>query len=113
MEILHYIMRHPIEDQSFEYNDNRISLYAAQKGKCAITGATLEIGGMHCHHKKPKSAGGTDKYDNLVLITDKVHTLIHAVSQETIQKLLNELKLEEKELQCLNKYRKMVGNTKI
>ncbi|MBQ7705152.1 MAG: HNH endonuclease, partial [Selenomonadaceae bacterium] len=50
--------------------DNRISLYNAQKGKCAVTGkdfeATEEI---HCHHIKPKNQGGTDEYENLILVT--------------------------------------------
>ena len=55
------LMRQPLYGRSIEYADNRISLYLAQKGKCAVTGeeftSTEEI---HCHHKLPKSKGGTD-----------------------------------------------------
>ena len=51
-----------------EYNDNRISLYVAQKGKCNITGKLLEIDEIHCHHKKPKAKGGGDEYKNLVIL---------------------------------------------
>lgn len=45
-------MHNPIIERSVEYNDNRISLYVGQKGKCYITGKELNIGNMHCHHKK-------------------------------------------------------------
>ena len=38
VEILTWLMRNPRLDQSVEYADNRISLYAAQYGKCAVTG---------------------------------------------------------------------------
>lgn len=69
-ETMHYIMRNPIKDRSIEYNDNRISLYMGQQGKCAITGVALETGKMHCHHKRPRLAGGTDEYKNLIFITD-------------------------------------------
>jgi hypothetical protein len=33
MSILHYLMRNPVGNQTIEYNDNRLSLYCAQKGK--------------------------------------------------------------------------------
>ena len=38
MEILHYLMRNPVWNATIEYNDNRLSLYSAQMGKCAVTG---------------------------------------------------------------------------
>lgn len=60
IEILTWLMRNPRLGQSVEYADNRISLYAAQYGKCAVTGRTLALHEIHCHHKRPKSAGGTD-----------------------------------------------------
>ena len=65
--IMHYLMRNPIPYRTAAYNDNRISLYCAQYGKCAVTGRKLEIKEIHCHHKLPKYLGGTDKYKNLVI----------------------------------------------
>ena len=50
--IMHYLMRNPVPYRSAAYNDNRISLYCAQFGKCAITGELLAIGDIHCHHKR-------------------------------------------------------------
>jgi group II intron reverse transcriptase/maturase len=52
--IMNYMMDNPIENRSIEYNDNRLSLYVAQKGKCFITGKLLAIDEIHCHHKKQK-----------------------------------------------------------
>ena len=109
MQILHYLMRNPVKGRSVEYNDNRISLYSAQKGKCAITGDELQVGKMHCHHKKPIHLGGDDKYKNLVFITDEVHRLVHAKETNTIATYLDGLNLDKKKLEKLNKLRVMAG----
>ncbi len=75
---IQYMLRNPVEDRSIEYNDNRISLYVGQRGKCSITGKPLDVGAMHCHHKLPISMGGTDEYKNLMLVDENIHILIHA-----------------------------------
>lgn len=103
--IMHYLMRNPIPYRTAAYNDNRISLYCAQYGKCAVTGRKLEIKEIHCHHKLPKYLGGTDEYKNLVIISEDVHRLIHATSPETIRKYLEKLKLDPKQLKKLEKLR--------
>lgn len=111
--ILNYLLENPVENQSIEYNDNRISLYVAQNGKDAITGRPLEIGKMHCHHKNPKSKGGTDKYNNLIFISDDIHILIHATKVETINKYLKTLNLDSKMIEKIDKLRLLVGNEKL
>ena len=42
-DTLQYIMKNPVQNQSLEYNDNRISLYVGQRGRCFITGEKLKI----------------------------------------------------------------------
>lgn len=111
--VMQYIMHNPISNRSVEYNDNRISLYMGQLGKCAIIGEYLEIGRMHCHHKLPLYLGGTDEYSNLIFVTDEVHKLIHATNPDIISKYLRILSLDEKQLKKLNKLRKQVGNTQL
>lgn len=106
--IMHYLMRNPIPYRTAAYNDNRISLYCAQYGKCAVTGRKLEIKEIHCHHKLPKYLGGTDEYKNLVIISEDVHRLIHATSPETIRKYLEKLNLDSKQLKKLEKLRSLV-----
>lgn len=113
LKILHYLMRNPIPSRSIEYNDNRLSLYCAMQGKCAITGKILEIGEIHCHHKTPIKSGGTDKYENLLLISENVHILLHATNSETIEKYFKKLCLDSKQRNKLNKYRQILGLAKI
>ncbi|WP_341425752.1 HNH endonuclease signature motif containing protein [Clostridium puniceum] len=109
-KILHYIMENPVQGQTTEYNDNRISLYIAQNGKCSVTGKILEIGNMECHHKKPKELGGKDEYKNLTFVLKDVYKLIHAVEIEIIEKYKDILNLDKKRLERLNKLRLKVGN---
>ena len=105
LNILHYLMRNPNENQSVEYNDNRLSLCCAMQGKCAITKTILEKDNIHCHHIIPRKDGGGDNYQNLLLIDKRVHILLHATKAETIEKYLGILNLSKAQLNKLNTYR--------
>ncbi|WP_318582053.1 group II intron reverse transcriptase/maturase [Bacillus paranthracis] len=109
---LKWLRENPVinERATVEYNDNRISLYVAQKGKCSVTGEKLLPWDIHCHHKRLWSETKDDSYKNLTIIKPSVHRLIHATKIETINQLLNELKLNEEQLGKLNKLRKLVGS---
>lgn len=110
LKLLTSLMRSPVKYQSIEYNDNRISLYSGQKGKCAITGIEFQnISDIHCHHKTPKKLGGTDDYKNLILVLEQIHKLIHATKDETIQKYVNLYNLDKKQLEKVNKLRKLAN----
>ncbi len=112
-KLLKYIMENPIKGATTEFNDNRISLYVSQNGKCGITGKILESGKMEVHHKIPKGKGGTDKYRNLIIIKDTIHKLIHVTLTETIEKYKEIAKLDKDQINKVNKLRKMVGNCEI
>ena len=104
--LLLQLMRAPTYSRSTEYADNRISLFSAQWGKCAVTGKEFQcVSEIHCHHKKPKGIGGSDKYENLVLVLAPVHELIHAADEDTIRSYLSALKLDAPQLTKLNKLR--------
>ena len=92
-----------------ELNNNRLALYCAQHGRCAITKQPLEIGDIHCHHKLPREQGGSDQYGNLVLVTEAVHILIHATDNEVIARLVQSLRLNEKQRAKLNHLRRIAG----
>lgn len=111
--VLHMLARAYLPNRSVEYMDNRVSLYAAQYGKCAITGKVLWIDEIHCHHKKPISQGGTDEYKNLVIVHIDIHKLIHATKPETIQAYLNKIKPDKSQLGKINKLRMLAGNAAI
>ena len=100
------LMNAPTYRHSTEYADNRISLFSAQWGKCAVTGIDFKcISEIHCHHKTPKIDGGSDKYENLVLVLAPVHELIHAADENTILSYISALKLDVKQVAKLNKLR--------
>ena len=108
------LMSQPLYNRSTEYADNRISLFSAQWGKCAVTcrefTTTEEI---HCHHKIPKSKGGSDKYENLILVFEPIHKLIHAINEDTVEKYKVICNLDKDQMKKLNELRKLVGNAEI
>ena len=108
-DILIQLMQEKVYDQSSEFLDNRLSLFSAQKGKCAITQRVFQnTSDIHCHHKVPREKGGTDKYSNLVLILEPVHKLVHAKKTETILWYLDILKLTSFQIQKVNKLREIL-----
>jgi hypothetical protein len=109
MSILHYLMRNPLQYASIELNVNRLSLYCAQHGKCSVTKKPMEFNNIHCHHKTPRKNGGTDRYANLVLVSEDVHMLIHATDENTIRRYLILLKLDRDQVRKLNTLRKKAG----
>lgn len=108
-----HIMKNPVINMSVEYNDNRISLYCAQGGKCAITGLPLTVGNMHCHHKIPKYLKGTDQYSNLIYVIKDIHLLIHSNKDATQKRIINQYSINAEQLKKINKLRLLVGNYNI
>jgi group II intron reverse transcriptase/maturase len=100
------VMRQSLYGRSAEYADNRISLFTAQWGKCAITGREFKsVTEIHCHHITPRKNGGSDKFENLILVSETIHRLIHATQTQTIQKYLSELCLSKEQINKLNEFR--------
>lgn len=106
-EILHYLMNNPCGKQSVEYNDNRIALYVAQKGKCAVTKVKLAANEIDCHHITPIEFGGGDEYQNLIIVSDKIYILIHSSNEKTLKKYLAIVNPDNKQLAKINKLRAM------
>lgn len=85
-----WLMRNPVKGRTIEYADNRISLYAAQYGKCAVTGIPMDSHDIHCHHKVPVSSGGSDEYANLILVSKVHYDLTLPEALETYEKIPSE-----------------------
>ena len=115
MSILLQLMKTSTPTGSVEFMDNRLSLWCAQYGKCAITGRELMVDEIHCHHKIPKEPPfyGTDRYENLIIVHVDVHRLIHATAPETIAKYLAMLNLTKRQLNKVNSLRKSAGLAEI
>ncbi|MGN0475911.1 MAG: HNH endonuclease signature motif containing protein [Ruminococcus sp.] len=99
--------------ESVEFTDNKLSLYSAQYGKCAVLGIMLDIDDIHCHHKIPKKFGGGDNYQNLIIVHKDVHKLIHATKTETICKYFSLLNLDKGQIKKINSLRKKANNEPI
>ncbi|MGF7186957.1 group II intron reverse transcriptase/maturase [Desulfitispora alkaliphila] len=111
--VLRYLMEYPVELESTEFNDNRISLFVGQQGKCFITGTELATSTLEVHRKIPKKNGGTDEYGNLVIVLSGAHKLIHALDEEVVQECLMALRNSNINYKRLNQLRIMVGNSEI
>ena len=112
-EILNAVMKQFIPQRTIEYNDNRISRFIAQYGKCAVTGVELSFNDWHCHHKTPYYLSQDDSYGNLTVVHESIHRLIHLKDPEKIKVLLKVLNLDKKQLEKLNKLREQCLNVAI
>lgn len=54
--------------------------------------------------------GGSDKYNNLVMLHYIVHKLVHTTKTSTITKLIGELNLNEEQINKVNELRIKAGN---
>lgn len=103
--VLIALMKMDRTERSVQYVNNRISRFAAQNGKCAILQKPLQAHEVHCHHKIPTNMGGNDSYENLTIVHENIHRLIHATNQETIEKYCMSLKLTASQLKKVNELR--------
>lgn len=94
------------KSENIGFIDNKISSYSMQSGKCIILGEFLTADLVDCHHILPRSLGGSDEFNNLVIFHRDMHKLIHASEKETIKKYVNMYKLNSKQIKSINKYRK-------
>jgi len=112
--MLYALLRQEVHSQNAEFADNRLSLFCAQYGKCAITGHEFDtLEDIHCHHITPRDKGGKSNYQNLIIVRESVHILIHATTKQTIKKYLDLLNLNKRQLAKLNKLRITAGNSPI
>ena len=106
--ILKQLMENPNPKANIEYNDNLLSLYSAQKGKCKICGQELELEEIYCHHIIPKELGGTDEYKNLIIVHTDIHKAIHSTDENEVTKIISNFRLNISQIEKLNKFRKKI-----
>ena len=109
--IVKQLMENPNPKANIEYNDNLLSLYSAQKGKCKICGQELELEEIYCHHIIPKELGGTDEYKNLIIVHTDIHKAIHSTDENEVTKIISNFSLNISQIEKLNKFRKKLQLT--
>ena len=96
VEDMLWLMRHPVTGETVQFNDNRISLYAGQEGKCAITGEHLEV--IHC-----------TCYRNLLLLSPTGYELISTTDSIKFATLTKKYDLNKAQITKVNKLRVAAG----
>lgn len=104
-----WLMRHPIPTESVRYNDNRISLYAGQDGKCAITGKKLDVQTCFCYRKTNDCKKGKDNYQNLLLLSLQGLAIVSSEDMMSVVALVKEYSLNAKVITKVNKLRATAG----
>ena len=104
--IVRELMEEEISGESIEYMDNRISLYAAQHGKCAVLGIPLEKEEIYCHRKIPKRIGGDDRYANLIIVHKDLKLALTEKDTEKAKRTLSQITMDKQKMKKLNKIRK-------
>ena len=113
-KLLFKLLKQSVKNDNIQLFDNKIQLFIDQSGKCAILNKPFNsLDEIHCHHKIPKCLNGTDDYDNLILINNEIHILIHAKNDKIIQKYLLKYSLNNAMINKINQLRKLVNNNSL
>ena len=105
------LMQHPENDMSAECADNRISLFSAQLGKCAITHQIFHSAEeVSCYYINGRKS---DKYENLLLVSKPIQETLQAVTTEAINECLSMLNLKKEQLARVNQLREKAGLPRI
>jgi group II intron reverse transcriptase/maturase len=62
----------------------RISKYSSVKGISYLSGEFVPVEEYHCHHIKPKGKGGTHDFDNLCVLSETEHIILHSKTPEQL-----------------------------
>lgn len=65
----------------------RVSKYSSVKGVSYLSGEYVSVEDYHCHHIVPKNKGGTNDFDNLCVLSETEHILLHSVNPEKLYEL--------------------------
>ncbi|WP_100401073.1 group II intron reverse transcriptase/maturase [Bacillus sp. FJAT-44742] len=112
-ETLRHVQRYYMNHRTIEYNDNRISKFIAQFGKCAITKQELSLTGWHCHHKIPLEFGGQDNFDNLIIVLKDIHLAVHHGDSVKAKSILKSYEIAEEKKGLFDKLRTLAQRSPI
>lgn len=96
--------------ENIEFNDNRISAFIVQRGKCYITGLDLNLSDMRCLRKKPLEAGGSNSYRNIAFVNNDVYKAIMEYETNQARSICKYHKLPHEQRYRLNYVRRNYGN---
>jgi group II intron reverse transcriptase/maturase len=62
----------------------RVSKYSSVKGVSYLSGQYVPVEDYHCHHLIPQYKKGTNDFDNLCVLSELEHTLLHSPNPEQL-----------------------------
>lgn len=76
----------------------RISKYSSVKGVSCLSGERVPVEDYHCHHIIPRCKGGTNDFQNLCVLSELEHRILHGSAPEQLYDLYPRRKKQIKAL---------------
>jgi len=76
----------------------RVSKYSSTKGVSYLSGEYVPVHDYHCHHIVPQEYGGTHDFDNLCVLSEYEHTILHGSNPDILYDLFPSRKIRIKSL---------------
>ena len=95
---------------STELTDSRISLFSAQRGKCALSGELFEnAADIVCWLKTPAELGGKERYRNMILFHNRFLPLLQECPKNELKEIADTLKATKELMLKVNSLRQQAG----
>ena len=98
MEVISYLVNTSKYIQNSRLAMFRISKYSSVKGTSYLSGDFVPVHEYHCHHIKPISKGGKHDFDNLCVLSQMEHLILHSKAPELLYNIYPERKKRIKKL---------------
>ena len=108
--VLAGLRNQPSMGRSTELTDSRISLFSAQRGKCALSGELFEnAADIVCWLKTPAEFGGRERYQNMILFHRRFFPLLQRRPMNELEAIANALKTTKELMLKVNSLRERAG----
>ena len=108
--VLAGLRNQPSMGRSTELTDSRISLFSAQRGKCALSGELFEnAADIVCWLKTPAEFGGRERYQNMILFHRRFLPLLQRRPMNELKAIANALKTTKELMLKVNSLRERAG----
>ena len=87
MEMISYLVNTSKYIQNSRLAMFRISKYSSVKGISYLSGEFVPVHEYHCHHIKPVKKGGKHDFDNLCVLSETEHMILHSKNPELLYEL--------------------------
>ena len=108
--VLAGLRNQPSMGRSTELTDSRISLFSAQRGKCALSGELFEnAADIVCWLKTPAEFGGRERYQNMILFHRRFLPLLQRRPMNELKAIADALKTTKELMLKVNSLRERAG----